>query len=80
MAAEPKVKAKPRQAVGLPPSDKETIMDQLIRFTFDEAGASSVEYALLMTFIAVAITASVMILGNAIKGAFDTVATGFPSG
>jgi Flp pilus assembly pilin Flp len=80
MTAEPKKKAKLPKAAGSTPSEKETIMDLLIRFTGDEAGASSVEYALLMTFIAVAITASVMILGNAIKGAFDTAVTNFPGG
>jgi Flp pilus assembly pilin Flp len=80
MAAQAKIKAKLRQANSLTSSEEETIMDLFIRFTCDEAGASAVEYAFLVTFIAVAIAASVLSLGNAIKGAFETVSTGFPGG
>jgi Flp pilus assembly pilin Flp len=55
MATEPKLRAKPRETARLTPSGKETIMDLLTKFTLDEAGASAVEYALLMAFIALAI-------------------------
>ena len=37
-------------------------MDLILKFSADEAGASAVEYALLMAFIAVAIAASVRLL------------------
>jgi Flp pilus assembly pilin Flp len=45
-------------------------MDLLVKFSCDEAGASAVEYAFLLAFIAVAIAASVMTFGNAIKDSF----------
>jgi pilus assembly protein Flp/PilA len=46
-------------------------MDQIIRFTFDEAGASAVEYALLLSFIALVIISSVMALGAKLVGIFS---------
>ena len=49
-------------------------MDLIIKFTFDEAGASAVEYAFLMAFIAVAIVASVTTFGAAVKDIFDNSA------
>jgi Flp pilus assembly pilin Flp len=45
-------------------------MDLLVKFSCDEAGASSVEYAFLLAFIAVAIVASVMNFGKALKDSF----------
>jgi len=45
-------------------------MDLIIKFTCDEAGASAVEYALLMAFIAVAIAASVATFGAAVRESF----------
>ena len=57
------------------------MMDLLIKFTCDEAGASAVEYAFLMAFIAVAIVASVTTFGNAIKDSFvDSTTKMFGSG
>jgi Flp pilus assembly pilin Flp len=50
-------------------------MDLLIKFSCDEAGASSVEYAFLLAFIAVAIAASVMTFGIAIRDSFVTSTT-----
>jgi Flp pilus assembly pilin Flp len=50
-------------------------MDLLARFSLDEAGASAVEYAFLLAFIAVAIAASVMTFGNAIRDSFVTSTT-----
>ena len=47
-------------------------MDLIIKFSADEAGASAVEYALLMAFIAVAIAGSVTTFGTAVAGLFDT--------
>ena len=46
-------------------------MDAIMKFTFDEAGASAVEYALLMAFIAVAIVASVQAFGIAVANLFN---------
>jgi Flp pilus assembly pilin Flp len=70
MATEPGVKPKPRASSPTNPRGKETIMDLLVKFSCDEAGASAVEYAFLLAFIAVAIAASVMTFGNAIKDSF----------
>jgi pilus assembly protein Flp/PilA len=80
MTTEPKVKAKPRETTRLTPSGEETIMGLLVKFSYDEAGASAVEYALLMAFIAVAIAASVMTFGNAVKALFENAATKLPGG
>jgi pilus assembly protein Flp/PilA len=55
-------------------------MDLIIKFTCDEAGATAVEYALLMTFIALAIVGSVATLGTTLKGLFDNAAAQFPGG
>jgi Flp pilus assembly pilin Flp len=55
-------------------------MDLFMKFTLDEAGASAVEYALLMTFIALAIVASVTSFGQALKGIFETTVVKWPSG
>ncbi len=52
------------------PYGEETIMDLLAKFTWDEAGASSVEYALLLTFIALAIMVSVTTFGAALRDSF----------
>jgi Flp pilus assembly pilin Flp len=52
------------------PRGKETIMDLLVKFSCDEAGASAVEYALLLAFISVAIAASVATFGQAIRDSF----------
>jgi len=46
-------------------------MDLIMKFTFDEAGASAVEYALLISFIAVAIAASVTTFGISVRGLFE---------
>ena len=46
-------------------------MDLIIKFTCDEAGASAVEYALLMALIAVVIAGSVSTFGAAVARLFD---------
>ncbi|MDO9532844.1 MAG: Flp family type IVb pilin [Deltaproteobacteria bacterium] len=46
-------------------------MDLIMKFTCDEAGASAVEYALLMAFIAVVIATSVSTFGLAVRGLFE---------
>ena len=68
MATEPEVKPKPRETSRLTPRGEETIMDLIIKFTCDEAGASAVEYALLLAFIALAIVASVTTFGARPQG------------
>lgn len=45
-------------------------MDLIIKFICDEAGASAVEYALLMAFIAVVIAAGVTTFGAAVRDSF----------
>jgi Flp pilus assembly pilin Flp len=59
-----------REPASTNPCGKETIMDLLGKFSCDEAGASAVEYALLLAFIAVAIAASVLTFGQAIRNSF----------
>jgi Flp pilus assembly pilin Flp len=80
MATEPKVKPKPQETSRLTPCGQETIMDLVIKFTCDEAGASAVEYAFLVAFIAVAIAASVITFGTAVKGLFDNAVAKWPGG
>lgn len=45
-------------------------MDLILKFSADEAGASAVEYALLMTFIALAIVGSVQVFGAKVATLF----------
>ena len=70
MVIEPGVKSKPRKTSRLTPWWEETIKDLIIKFTCDEAGASAVEYALLMAFIAVVIAAGVTTFGAAVRDSF----------
>ena len=53
------------------PCGEETVMDLILKFSCDEAGASAVEYAFLLTFIAVAIAASVRAFGTAVANLFN---------
>jgi pilus assembly protein Flp/PilA len=53
------------------PEDKS--MARVKAFFLDESGASAVEYALLVAFIACVIVASVSVLGTKLKGPFDTM-------
>jgi Flp pilus assembly pilin Flp len=46
------------------------MMDLIFKFTCDEAGAPAVEYAILVSFIAVFIVASVTTFGQAIRNIF----------
>jgi pilus assembly protein Flp/PilA len=70
MATESKGKVKPDKTTRLTPRGEETIMDLFIRFICDEGGASAVEYALLLSFIALAIITSVTTFGQAIRDSF----------
>jgi Flp pilus assembly pilin Flp len=52
-------------------------MGLIVKIYRDESGASSVEYALLLVGIALAIFASVQALGTSLSGVFTT-ASNFP--
>ncbi len=56
---------------------KETMKNRWPRLVDNQVGASAVEYALLVSLIAVAIIASVTLLGNKIKGVFTLIAGKF---
>jgi Flp pilus assembly pilin Flp len=54
-------------------------MERLIRsFYEDESGASSIEYAILVGCIAVAIISTVGIFGQVVKGLYTKANTKFP--
>lgn len=50
-------------------------MKAIRNFWKDEAGASAVEYGLLVALIAAVIITAVTTLGTSIRGKFNTVAT-----
>jgi pilus assembly protein Flp/PilA len=50
------------------------MMDLIIRFTRDEAAASSVEYAILVAFIALVIVGSITTLGTTLSGVYGNMA------
>jgi len=79
MATEPNEKLKPQKSSRPAPWGQETIMDLVMKFTFDEAGAPAVEYALLMACIAVAIAASLTSFGAAARGLFENTTVQWPS-
>ena len=56
------------------------MMDLIIKFTCDEAGAPAVEYAFLVSFIALAIVASVTTFGAAIRDIFALLNTKMSGG
>jgi pilus assembly protein Flp/PilA len=46
----------------------------ILRFMHDEHGATSIEYAVIASGVAVAIAATVMTLGSSVKSLFTSVA------
>ena len=52
-----------------------TIVMPMLRFLRDESGATSIEYAVIASGVAVAIAATVVTLGSSVKGLFTSVAT-----
>jgi len=54
-------------------------MNGTLPILWDEAGASAVEYALLLVGIALAVVGSVAIFGTMIKGLFDRAVAIFPA-
>ncbi len=56
-------------------SAKRPIGARLRRFLGDEGGATSIEYAMIASGIAVAIAATIVNLGSGVKGLYTSVAT-----
>jgi Flp pilus assembly pilin Flp len=71
VAIEPETQLKPPETSRLAPRGEETVMDLILKFSADEAGASAVEYALLLACITLAIAGSVLALGTFVKGLFE---------
>jgi pilus assembly protein Flp/PilA len=67
MAIKPKPNKNRLKALDYP-CGEETVMDLILNFSADEAGASAVEYGLLVTLIALAIVGSVTAFGNKVAG------------
>jgi pilus assembly protein Flp/PilA len=53
-------------------------MEMILKFSRDEAGATAVEYALMLAFIASVIAASVGTLGTKLSGIFTNATGLFP--
>lgn len=51
---------------------KERVMEHWQAFVWDEAGASAVEYALLISGIAAAIAVAIFLLGQAVNGLYTS--------
>ena len=49
-------------------------MSKSIRFLRDESGATAIEYALIASFIAMVIIASITLVGNNLSPIFNAVA------
>ena len=71
MTMEPEAQQKPPESKRLAPCGEETVMDLILKFSSDEAGAPAVEYAFLLAFIAVAIAASVRSFGSTVANLFN---------
>jgi pilus assembly protein Flp/PilA len=50
---------------------------QFWKFCDDDAGASSIEYAIIAAGIAVAVVVAVNAIGTSVKGSFESVSKGF---
>ena len=70
VAIEPETQLKPPETSRLAPWGEETVMDLILNFSSDEAGATAVEYALLLALIASVIIGSVSALGNTLINCF----------
>lgn len=47
----------------------------VLRFVCDESGATSIEYAMIASGIAVVIAATIVSLGSSVQGMYSSVAT-----
>ena len=74
MAIEPVAQPQAPEYSRLTPCGEETPMNLIIQFTCDEAGASAVEYGLMLALITLAIIGSVTIFGGFVKGLFEKAA------
>lgn len=54
-------------------------MSKILNFFRDNSGVTAIEYALMASLIAMAIVASVGLLGQAVKSLFTTVVDNWPS-
>jgi len=70
MAIGPGARQKPTETSRLIPYGEEPVMDLIMKFAREEAGASAVEYALLLALIALVIIGSVTTLGTSLRGLF----------
>ncbi|HLD46783.1 MAG TPA: Flp family type IVb pilin, partial [Desulfobaccales bacterium] len=70
MAIEPGGQSNPDKNRGLIPCREETVMELIVKFAADEAGATAVEYALMLALIASVIIGSVATLGGKVVGWF----------
>ena len=55
------------------------MVNQLVRFTEEEEGATAIEYGLLASLIAVVILGAVRTLGGNVNTAFTTISTALGS-
>lgn len=78
MTTKTEVKPMPPPSSRLTPSGEETIMDLISKFSGDESGASSVEYAILLMCIAVAAAAAVKTFGTGVLGLFELANDKYP--
>ena len=70
MAIEPGAQSNPDNNRGLIPCREETVMDLIVKFAADEAGATAVEYAVMLALIASVIVGSVATLGTKVASWF----------
>lgn len=75
MAIEPGAQPKPFKNSRLTPCGEETFMNLILMFSADEAGASAVEYGLLVALIAVVIATSISAFGLAINNSLTDSST-----
>jgi Flp pilus assembly pilin Flp len=73
MATKPGVKPQYGEISRLTPCREKTVMEMIIKFTGDEAGASAVEYAFLMAFIAIGLIASLTSLNSALTNLYASI-------
>ena len=77
MTTEPEVKPKPQKSSRLTPCGEETIMDLIMKFLCDEAGAPALEYALILALLGIGLISAINAIGGALTGAFTLVAGKF---
>ena len=70
MAIETGAQPKPIETSRLTPCGEETVMDLIMKFAFEEAGASAVEYTLLLAFISIVIASSISTFGAKVATLF----------